>query len=46
MLAIGFGLWMLKDYFVPELGFRLEAPAAVSRWARASAQRATVPATV
>jgi cytochrome c biogenesis protein CcdA len=46
LLSIALGLWMLKDYFVPELGFRLAAPAAVGRWARASAQRATVPALV
>lgn len=46
LLAIGLGLWMLKDYFVPEIGFRLEAPAAVAQWARASARRATVPALV
>jgi cytochrome c biogenesis protein CcdA len=44
--AIALGLWMFKDYFVPELGFPLSAPAAVSRWARASARRATVPALV
>lgn len=46
VLAIALGVWMLKDYFFPELGFRLAAPAAIGRWARASAQRATVPALV
>jgi cytochrome c biogenesis protein CcdA len=46
VLSVALGLWMLKDYFVPELGFRLAAPAAVGRWARASAQRATVPALI
>jgi len=46
VLAIGLGLWMLKDYFLPEVGFRLQAPAAVAGWARASARRATVPALV
>jgi cytochrome c biogenesis protein CcdA len=46
VLAIALGLWMMKDYFLPELGLRLEAPASVGRWARASAQRATVPALV
>jgi cytochrome c biogenesis protein CcdA len=46
VLSIGLGLWMLKDYFVPELGARLEAPAVVGRWARASAQRMTVPALI
>lgn len=46
LAAIGLGLWMLKDYFVPELGVRLGAPAAVGQWARASARRATAPALV
>jgi cytochrome c-type biogenesis protein len=35
-----------KDYFVPETGFRLQAPGAVARWARGMGQRATVPALV
>ena len=46
VLAIGLGLWMLKDYFLPGHGPRLEAPAAVGRRARAPAGRATVPALV
>lgn len=46
VLAIGLGLWMLKDYFLPDAGFRLEAPMALGRWARESARRATVPALV
>jgi cytochrome c biogenesis protein CcdA len=46
LLSIALGLWMLKDYFLPELGARLVAPAAVGQWARAAAQRATVPALV
>src|SRR3989304_1545853 len=37
---------MLKDYFAPELGWHRAAPQAVGRWARAAAQRATVPALV
>lgn len=44
--AIGLGLWMLKDYFIPEMSFRLEAPAVVSRWVKASARHATVPALI
>jgi cytochrome c biogenesis protein CcdA len=44
--SIGLGLWMLKDYFVPEFGVRLTAPAAVGRWARTAARRATLPALV
>ena len=46
VLSIALGLWMLKDYFLPEMGVRLEAPAAVGRWARASARRATIPTLV
>lgn len=46
VLAIALGLWMLKDFFFPELGFRLAAPAAVGRWAQAAARRASVPALV
>ena len=46
VLSIALGLWMLKDYFLPEVGLRLEAPAAVGRWARASARRATIPTLV
>lgn len=44
LLAIIMGLWMLKDYFLPELGLRLAAPAAVGRWAREAARKMTVPA--
>jgi cytochrome c biogenesis protein CcdA len=44
--AIVLGLWMLKDYFIPELGLRLQAPGVVSRWAQASARRATIPALI
>jgi cytochrome c biogenesis protein CcdA len=44
LLAVLMGLWMLKDYFLPELGLRLQPPAAVSRWARKSAQKMTIPA--
>ena len=46
VLSIALGVWMLKDYFLPEMGLRLEAPAAVGRWARASARRATIPTLV
>ena len=46
VLSIALGLWMLKDYFVPGLGGRLRAPAAVGGWARASARRMTVPGLV
>lgn len=46
LLAILFGLWMLKDYFLPELGWRLQAPAQVGTLARRAAQKATLPALI
>lgn len=45
-LAILFGLWMLKDYFLPELGWRLQAPEKVGIIARQSAKKATIPALI
>ncbi len=44
LAAILFGLWMLKDFFLPDLGWRLQAPAGIGNTARRMAQRATVPA--
>jgi len=35
LLAILLGLWMLKDYFLPDLGPRLSAPHSISRRVRA-----------
>ena len=46
LLAILFGLWMLKDYFLPELGWRLQAPARVGSIARTMAKKATLPALI
>ena len=46
LLAILFGLWMLKDYFLPELGWRLRAPARVGAIAREAAKKATLPALI
>ena len=46
LLAILFGLWMLKDYFLPELGWRLQAPARVGAIARTMAKKATLPALI
>lgn len=46
LLAILFGLWMLKDYFLPELGWRLQAPARVGTIARQMARKATLPALI
>lgn len=46
LLAVLFGLWMLKDYFLPDLGWRLQAPTKASELARRSARKATVPALI
>src|SRR5574341_1117609 len=46
LLAVLFGLWMLKDFFLPEWGWRLQAPGKVAQIARKSARRATVPALI
>jgi len=46
LLAILFGLWMLKDYFLPELGWRLQAPGRVGGIARQMAKKATLPALI
>src|SRR5512139_3879651 len=46
LLAILFGLWMLKDYFLPEVGWRLQAPGQVGAVARRMARQATLPALV
>jgi cytochrome c-type biogenesis protein len=46
LLAILFGLWMVKDYFLPDSGWRLQAPSRVTEIARQSARKATFPALV
>ena len=46
LLAILFGLWMLKDYFLPDLGWRLQAPGRLGSVARQMAQKATLPALI
>jgi cytochrome c biogenesis protein CcdA len=46
LFAILFGLWMLKDYFLPDAGWRLQAPGKVGAIARQSARKATIPALV
>ncbi|MBI3361020.1 MAG: hypothetical protein HY023_07905, partial [Chloroflexi bacterium] len=46
LLAILFGLWMLKDYFLPDLGWKLQAPGRIGIIARQSAQKATIPALI
>jgi cytochrome c biogenesis protein CcdA len=46
LIAILFGLWMLKDYFLPESGWRLQAPSKVGLIARQAAKKATIPALI
>jgi cytochrome c-type biogenesis protein len=46
LLAILFGLWMIKDFFLPELGWKLQAPGKIGDIARQAAHKATVPALV
>ncbi len=44
--AILFGLWMLKDFFLPDVGWKLQAPSQVGTMARQMAKRATIPALI
>src|SRR5512147_766071 len=44
LAAILFGLWMLKDFFLPDVGWCLQAPSQVGIMARQMAKKATVPA--
>ena len=46
LFAVLLGLWMLKDFFLPEVGWQLHGPAWMGRFARRTAQRGTVPALV
>jgi cytochrome c-type biogenesis protein len=46
LAAILFGLWMLKDFFLPDSKWRLQAPAQVGTVARQMAKKATIPALV
>ena len=46
LAAILFGLWMIKDFFLPDLGWRLQAPAQVGITARKMAMQATIPALI
>src|SRR5574338_993118 len=46
LLAILFGLWMGKDFFLPDWGWRLQAPGKVGAIARESAKKATMPALI
>ena len=46
ILAIGMGLWMLKDFFLPDVGPRLAAPKIVGQWTVDAARKATIPALI
>jgi cytochrome c-type biogenesis protein len=46
LLAVLFGLWMLKDYFLPEMGWRLQAPGRIGVIARQMGKKATLPALI
>ncbi len=46
LLAIGMGLWMLKDFFLPDVGPRLAAPKIVGQWTADAARKATIPALI
>lgn len=46
LIAVLFGLWMLKDYFLPDMGWRLQAPKQVGAIAHQMGKRATLPALV
>lgn len=46
LAAILFGLWMLKDFFLPDMGWRLQAPSQIGTTAREMAKKATVPAMI
>jgi len=46
LLAILFGLWMVKDFFLPDWGWRLQAPGRIGVIARQSAKKATIPALI
>lgn len=46
LLAVGMGLWMLKDVFLPGVGPRLAAPKVVGQWTIDSARKATIPALI
>lgn len=46
LIAVLLGLWMLKDYFIPDLGWRLQAPARLGMLARRMGKKATIPALV
>src|SRR5512136_2975245 len=46
LLAILFGLWMVKDFFLPDWGWRLQAPGRIMDLIHGAARKATVPALI
>jgi cytochrome c-type biogenesis protein len=46
LVAILIGLWMVKDYFLPDWGWKLQAPGKIGQIARQAAQKASVPALI
>ena len=46
LLAIGMGLWMLKDFFLPDVGPRLAAPKIIGQWTVDAARKMTIPALI
>lgn len=46
LVAVLLGLWMLKDYFLPDIGWRLQAPGQLGQIARQMGKKATIPALV
>lgn len=46
LIAVLLGLWMLKDYFLPETGGRLQAPARLGSLAHQMGKKATIPALI
>lgn len=46
LIAIGMGLWMLKDFFLPDVGPRLAAPKIVGQWTVNAARKMTIPALI
>lgn len=46
LVAVLLGLWMLKDFFLPDMGWRLRGPAWMGEAVRRTAQHATTPALV
>jgi cytochrome c biogenesis protein CcdA len=46
LAAVLLGLWMLKDFFLPDVGWQLHGPAWLGDVARRSARQTTVPALV